>query len=114
MGEHGVNAIHLKPLSTYELIPELHHHKALHDDQAGKMLAEAEAVAKRYDLSLHTKPFESAPVEREHAESATEIIDIVDLKNHSRGVVQVRQMASKNVRRTVPLSYTTTSQKTAI
>jgi MoaA/NifB/PqqE/SkfB family radical SAM enzyme len=94
MGEHGVNAIHLKPLSTYQQIPELHHHKALPDDQARKMLAEAEAVAKHYDLSLHTKPFESAPVELVHAESETEIIDIVDLKNHSRGVVQVRQEKS--------------------
>lgn len=90
MGEHGVNAIHLKPLSTYELIPELHQHKALPDQHARTLLAEAEAVANDYGLALHTKPFESAPIELEKTDSTTQAIDIVDLKKHSRGVVQMR------------------------
>jgi MoaA/NifB/PqqE/SkfB family radical SAM enzyme len=88
MGEHGVNAIHLKPLSTYELIPELESHKAQADDQAMQMLEQARSIAVDYEMSLHTVPFETAPYELPESQPETQAVDIVDLKKRSREVVQ--------------------------
>jgi len=89
MGEHGADAIHLKPLLTYEMIPELENHKAQPDDKAMRILEEAQHVAENYGLSLYTVPFESAPYDHQESPTSTETIDIVDLKKRSREVVQV-------------------------
>jgi MoaA/NifB/PqqE/SkfB family radical SAM enzyme len=97
MGECGVNGIHLKPLSTYDLIPELHQHKAQPGDKARQILEEAQTIAKEYDLELYTKPFESAPSDPEYSEARADIVDIIDLKKRSRDVVQVKK-ESKTVR----------------
>lgn len=98
MGEHGVNGIHLKPLSTYDLIPELHQHKAQPGAEARQILEEAQTIAKEYDLELYTKPFESAPSDPEPSEARADIVDIIDLKKRSRDVVQVKKEATVRTR----------------
>lgn len=58
-GEHGVNAIHLKPLQTYDTIRELHTHSSImRPEIEGKILAEAKHVASQYDLVLASEPYE--------------------------------------------------------
>lgn len=59
MGEHGANAIHLKPLQTYDTIRELHTHSSImRPEIEGKILEEAKRVASQYDLVLASKPYE--------------------------------------------------------
>ncbi|MFK8048482.1 MAG: radical SAM/SPASM domain-containing protein [Halioglobus sp.] len=71
MGEHGANAIHLKPLQTYDTIRELHTHSSImRPEIEGKILAEAKRVAGQYDLILASEPYEqTAQVHNSKADS---------------------------------------------
>ncbi|MEH6569883.1 MAG: radical SAM/SPASM domain-containing protein [Halioglobus sp.] len=59
MGEHGANAIHLKPLQTYDTIRELHTHSSImRPEIEGKIVAEAKEIAAQFDLVLASEPYE--------------------------------------------------------
>lgn len=59
MGEHGANAIHLKPLQTYDTIRELHTHSSImRPEIEGKIVAEAKEIAAEFNLILASEPYE--------------------------------------------------------
>lgn len=78
VGEAGVNAIHLKPLSTYEFIPELHGLRANFDAFAQEQLDRARTVAKALNVELYSKPFEDSI--KQDVSDAPEV-SVLDLKN---------------------------------
>lgn len=96
MGERGVDTIHLKPLSTYGKIPELHAHKSgMRADVEGQILREAQKVALKYDLNLASKPFENQVPEATKAEEEAEVLAITDLKNIAKSVDMSKEKLDK-------------------
>jgi len=71
MGEHGANAIHLKPLQTYDTIRELHTHSSImRPEIEGKIVAEAKEIAAQFDLVLASEPYEqTAQIMSQHPDN---------------------------------------------
>jgi hypothetical protein len=71
LGEQGANVIHLKPLATYDVIPELHGHISI--PRRGvelPLLEEARRIAKEYGITLADKPYENLLVEDDAGQQA--------------------------------------------
>jgi MoaA/NifB/PqqE/SkfB family radical SAM enzyme len=63
MGEHGVNVIHLKPLSTYDLVKEMHGHISIPRTEVEiPLLEEAKEIAKQFGITIASKPYERMTV----------------------------------------------------
>lgn len=59
MGECGVSVVHLKPLSTYDSIKELHGHISVPTSEIEmRMLAQAKALASQYGMRISSEPYE--------------------------------------------------------
>lgn len=99
MGEHGVSVIHLKPLSTYDTIRELHGHISVPRlDVEIPMLERAKEIAKKYGMVIGSKPYENLAnaskagtlKHRGHAAMATETVPLSAIAE----VARTRKMES--------------------
>jgi len=86
LGEHGANAIHLKPLATHDRMPELHRHVSIPRRAVElPLLEEARRIAAEYGITIADKPYESLLVE-----SDAELIDA--LKKRHLGHLPLKDM----------------------
>lgn len=93
MGERGVKVIHLKPLSTYDTIQELHGHISIpRQDVEIPMLERAKEIAKKYNMIIGSKPYENlaaaskagALKHRGRAAMSTEFVPLSELAERAR------------------------------
>lgn len=63
MADHGVEAIHLKPLTTHDAIPQLHGHISVYREDVEKpILEQAKRIAKQRGIHLASAPYERSLV----------------------------------------------------
>ncbi len=72
LAQHGANVIHLKPLATYDQIPELHGHVSIPRRSVElPLLEEARRIAAEYGVIVADKPYEGLLVESDADQQAS-------------------------------------------
>ncbi len=82
MANHGVQNIHVKPLQTYDHLKFLHTHASImRPDIEGKIIKKAKSIARKYNILLSTKPYEST----------------AQINQNTQGIRQVRHKGKEKI-----------------
>jgi MoaA/NifB/PqqE/SkfB family radical SAM enzyme len=122
MGGAGVNRVNLKPLQTYDLMPELHRYSSImRPDVEGKIIEEAKEVAAQYGLEVASGPYEQTVEAFNSSENVREarskrhkgvvkmvghkMVEITDLKEYIKSDEKKERMERMRSFRDVRLSH---------